>query len=791
MELSLLLLLVLAPLCALTAQDRAHKPGHVSVVILGGTGDLARKYLWQGFFELYINQINSGHSFSFYGGGLSPVNKSTPILFEVIKALKCSKDVSQERCAILREQFLRISKYKQLKTLEEYKDLSKSIEKQLKQEGMKEAGRLFYLSVPAFAYAEIADRINSSCRPPNGAWLRVVLEKPFGHDFKSAQVLATQLGSSLKDEEMYRIDHYLGKQVVANILQFRMQNKKHLDPLWNKHFIERVEIVLKETLDVKGRIAFYDEYGVIRDVLQNHLTEVLTLLTMKLPRDLSDSQEVLTNKLHIFTSLLPLSRNQAVTGQYQNYQQEVREELNKTTGFVTATPTFAAVLAHIDETRYEDMPILMMSGKQLDERVGYARVLFKDNVFCLQNQNSVHCKPKQIIFYFGHGSLNYPAILVSKNLFKPDVVDSEWKEVTEHKDKDVTVLGLPISDYYVQTPILEKEAYTELISHIFAGRRNSFVSTENLLASWDFWSPLLTSITDTFPRIYPGGADNKDMLDIFLKGRDLSYVNEVVIISQDHMSGQNPNNFQVMQGKFRNDEMVSGWTEGLIEKLASDIEEAAEKAILESGVFHLALSGGASPLALFHRLVLHHFAFPWGGTHIWMVDERCVPLNDMESNFRSLHDHLLQHVKIPYYNLHPMPVQLNQRLCVEDDRGTWLYQEEIRKFVNASSFHFVLLGVGFDGHTASLFPGVKPEDHGESLVVFTESPSKPHQRMSLTFNALNRAQKVAILMLGKYKHEAVTQLSRVKGETSQWPVTWVKPDGGSLVWYMDYEALLG
>ncbi|XP_055016044.1 GDH/6PGL endoplasmic bifunctional protein [Boleophthalmus pectinirostris] len=787
----LCVLLLLAPLCVTAAQDEAHKPGHVSVVVLGGTGDLARKYLWQGFFELYINQVSSGHSFSFYGGGLSPVNKSTPVLFEILKSLNCSKDVSKERCAILKEQFLRLSKYKQLKTLEDYQDLSKSIQKKLEQEGMVEAGRLFYLSVPAFAYAEIADRINSTCRPSKGAWLRVVLEKPFGHDFKSAQVLATQLGASLKDEEMYRIDHYLGKQVVANILQFRMQNKKHLDPMWNKYFIERVEIVLKETLDVKGRIAFYDQYGVIRDVLQNHLTEVMTLLTMRLPLNLSNSQEVLTNKLNIFTSLLPLSKNQAVIGQYQAYQREVQQELNKTKEHVSLTPTFAAVLAHIDETQYEDVPILMISGKQLDERVGYARVLFKDNVFCLQNQNSVHCKPKQIVFYFGHGNLKYPAILVSKNLFKPGVIDNEWKEVTEHEDKNVTVLGLPISDYYVQTPKVQKEAYTELISHILAGRRNSFVSTENLLASWDFWTPLLTSITNTFPRIYPGGDANKDMLDILLKGRDLNYINEVVLINNDQKGGQTANTVQIMQGKFRNDEMVSGWTEELIEKLASDIEEAAEKAILESGVFHLAVSGGASPLALFHRLALHHFAFPWRDTHVWMVDERCVALNEFESNFHSLHDHLLQHVKIPYYNIHPMPVQLNQRLCVEEDKGTWLYEEEIKKFVNASRFHFVLLGVGYDGHIASLFPGVKPEHHGESFVVLTESPVKPHQRMSLTFNAINRAQKVAILLIGKYKHEAVIQLSRVKEETTQWPVTWVKPDSGSLIWYIDYEALLG
>ncbi|KAE8298447.1 GDH/6PGL endoplasmic bifunctional protein Glucose 1-dehydrogenase [Larimichthys crocea] len=787
-------LLLLVALCAQGGhgeekREEAQRPGHVTVVIVGGTGDLAKKYLWRGFFELYVNKVKGGNTFSFYGGGLSPADKGKPALFEILKALSCSKDVSQERCALLKEQFLRLTQYRELKTLENYQKLAKDIEQDLKQEGMTEAGRLFYLSVPAFAYADIADKINSSCRPTSGAWLRVVLEKPFGHDFRSAQVLASQLGGSLKDEEMYRIDHYLGKQVVAKILPFRKENKKFLDPIWNKHHIERVEIVLKETLDAKGRIAFYDQYGVIRDVLQNHLTEVMTLLSMKLPKNLSNSEEVLNNKLQIFRSLLPVGKKQAVVGQYQAYKTEVQQELNKTKDHVSITPTFAAVLAYIDDAQYEGIPILMISGKMLDERVGYARIVFKNDIFCVQNHNSVHCKPKQIVFYFGHGSLQYPAVLVSKNLFKPVLKDAEWKEVTEHKD--VNVLGLPISDYYVHTPKEQREAYSELISHIFAGRKNSFISTENLLASWGLWTPLLSSLATSFPRIYPGGAENGDLLDICVKGKEISYNSEVVIISNDQMGGTSAKGFQVMQGKFRGTDMVSAWSEELVNRLAEDLQEAAEAAVRENGVFHLALSGGSSPLALFHRLALHHFSFPWRETHVWMVDERCVPPSEAESNFNTLHDHLLQHVRIPYYNIHPMPVQLNQRLCVEEDRGALLYENEIRALVNGSSFHFVLLGVGYDSHTASLFPGSKWDEHGEKLVVMTESPAKPHQRMSLTFSAINQARRVAVLVMGKGKHELVTQLSRVKDNSDKWPVTGVKPASGTLVWYIDYDALLG
>lgn len=448
----------------------------------------------------------------------------------------------------------------------------------------------------------------------------------------------------------------------------------------------------------------------------------------------------------------------------------------------------SAVLAHIDEAQYDGVPILLISGKMLDERVGYARILFKNDIFCLQNHNNIHCKPKQIVFYFGHGSLKYPAILVSKNLFKPALMD-EWKEVTEHTN--VSILGLPISDYYVQTPTVQREAYAELIANILAGQKNSFISTENLLASWGLWTPLLSGLASSFPRIYPGGADNEDLLDIHLKGYDISYNSEVVIISPDQMGGTSAKNFQVMQGKFRSTDMVSAWAEELVEKLAADLQEAAETAVREDGVFHLALSGGSTPLALFYRLVLHHFSFPWRNTHVWMVDERCVPLTELESNFHSLHDHLLQHVRIPYFNIHPMPVQLNQRLCVEEDGAALLYEKEISKLVNGSRFHFVLLGVGYDGHTASLFPGVKVDGHEESLVALTESPVKPHQRMSLTFNAINQAHHVSLLVMGKGKHELITQLSRMKDNPNKWPVTGVRPTDGKLVWYIDYDALLG
>ncbi|XP_076870414.1 GDH/6PGL endoplasmic bifunctional protein [Brachyhypopomus gauderio] len=763
-----------------------ENPGHVSVVIVGATGDLARKYLWQGFFHFYATNVGKSYTFSFYGGGLASAEKGTPLLFGILKELTCPSELTAERCALVKDQFLRLSQYVQVKTSEDYENLNRQIQQQLEQEGLVEAGRLFYMSIPAFAYADVAEKINSSCRPSAGAWLKVVLEKPFGHDLGSAQLLTTQLGAFLQEQEMYRIDHYLGKQVVSQILPFRKKNNKFLEPIWNKHQIERIEIVLKETLDCKGRIQFYDQYGVIRDILQNHLTEIMTLTMMKVPANLSSSQEILQNKLKVLSGIQHIEKSSVVVGQYQGYTTEVQEELNKTKDDFSLTPTFAGMVIFSTNPQYEGIPIFMTSGKMLDERVGYVRILFKNNIFCIQNYNNVQCKPQQIIFYLGHGELQYPAILVSKNLFKPALVNSGWKEVTEHKD--ISILGLALSDYYIQTPVSPREPYYELISNVFHGRKDSFVSVENLMASWAFWTPLLDSLAHTYPRVYPGGVASGNLLNFQLHGRQVAFANEALVnvIQQ----GQEEN-FQVMQGKYRSAEMVSAWAKELVERLASDLQAVAEEAVQKSGRFHLALSGGSSPIALFLQLALHQYTFPWSSTHVWLADERCVPPNEVDSNFRSIHDQLLQIVRIPYFNIHPMPVQLNERLCVDEDGGALLYENEIKRHMNASSFHYVLLGVGQDGHTASLFQESKLDDHGERLVTLTESPVKPHQRMSLTFTAINKARRVGVLVMGKRKHELVTQLSRIKGESSKYPITRVQPTNGTLTWYIDYDALLG
>ncbi|NXG45267.1 G6PE protein, partial [Psilopogon haemacephalus] len=767
--------------------------GHISVVLLGATGDLAKKYLWQGLFQLYMDQVSSGHSFTFHGAALTAPERGQRLMFDVLKKLACPPDEPPNRCAVLKDQFLKLSQYHQLKTAENYTALNREIETLLRQEGLQEAGRIFYFSVPPFAYTEIARHINSSCRPPAGAWLRVVLEKPFGHDLRSAQQLAAELQSFFREEEMYRVDHYLGKQAVAHILPFRDQNRQFLDPIWNRHHVERVEIVLKETLDAKGRTSFYEQYGVIRDVLQNHLTEALMFLTMELPGNVSRAEEVLQNKLQAFQSLRRLEKGSAVLGQYQAYASQVQEELQKPQGYISTTPTFAGVLIHSDSPRWEGVPFLLASGKALDERVGYVRVLFKNRAYCVQSEalrdaGHSRCAAKQIIFHIGHGALHAPALLVSRNLFRPVMPKGSWREAETRSD--LRLFGQALSDYYVYSPAKEREAYSLLISNIYHGRKDFFITTENLLASWAFWTPLLDSISHRPPRLYPGGVQNQHLLDFEMVGGEVAFAVAEPAALLDP-SPQMPGDYKTIQSTFRQSPLVSAWADDLVAQLAADMEEAASRAVARRGQFHLALSGGSSPVVLFQRLARHHYAFPWQHTHVWLVDERCVPLTDAESNFFSLHKHLLQSVRVPYFNLHPMPVHLNRRLCVEEDRGAELYAQEIAALVANASFDLVLLGLGTDGHTASLFPHSEHGLEGARAVVLTESPVKPHQRMSFSLALINKARQVSVLVLGKGKHDITTLVSRVGRQPRKWPISGVSPSSGQLVWYVDYEALLG
>ncbi|XP_077978873.1 GDH/6PGL endoplasmic bifunctional protein-like, partial [Glandiceps talaboti] len=760
-----------------------------NIVLIGGTGDLAKKYLWQGFFNLYLEKSSEDRIIKFYGAGRTEKEKGEPALQKILEESVSCQNVDRDDCEEMRKQFQQITEYQQLKTVNHYVDLTMKMEKAMADQKADDEGTLFYLSVPPFTYGGIVSSINSECRPPEGSWFRVVLEKPFGHDTESALKLSEDIAAYLKEEEVYRIDHYLGKLGVEQIIPFRFHNKDTYDELWSKEHIERVEIVMKEDMDVKGRMGFYDEYGVIRDVMQNHLTEILALVAMETPNNISDAKEHQLRKLHLMKQIEALTSENCVVGQYEDYNTQLRTELNKP-DFTSHTPTFATVAMQINNPRWKGVPFILMAGKLLDEKTGYVRIVFKQNILCVTKKSDVpnFCHPKQIIFSTSASDSKSPVLLVSKTLPEPKV--SEPLKLLEI-DSNVEYFGLPASHYFAYSSENNPSAYSNLIKAVYEGQKDKFVGTDDLIASWKIWTPLLQSIMGKKPRLYPGGKANSDWLDVVTLGNTVKYTADRSQFAEMDFNYKS-DGIKTIPAEFRNGPLVSGRRDDVIQKLCQSLELLALDFVEMNGVFHMALSGGKTPNLLFKHLVLYAVQFPWQHTHIWQVDERCVDSKSNLLNLNTLKENLLQYVDIPQKNVHSMPVELTKDEYEDGkDLGSAMYEAEIQNIIPHESLDFILLGVGADGHTASLFPG-QPGIEDEDLVKLVDRgpADQSAERLSMSLNLINKAKNVAVLVTGESKKQIVSLLKQVGRDSNKWPITGVNLADGLLAWYVDHDALL-
>ncbi|XP_077869021.1 GDH/6PGL endoplasmic bifunctional protein [Saccoglossus kowalevskii] len=758
-----------------------------NIILVGATGDLAKKYLWQGMFNLFLEKSSNDHIFHFYGSGRTPQETAGPALQKILEEnVKCD-NIDRDDCSVRRRQFIESTEYHQLKSADHYVSLTIKIEKALNALKVNETGTLAFLSVPPFTYADIVNNLHEECRPPD-SWFRVVLEKPFGHDTESAEKLSRDIATSLKEDEIYRIDHYLGKPGVQQIMPFRFDNKDKYDQIWNKDHIERVEIVMKETLDCKGRMNYYDEYGVIRDVIQNHLTEILILIAMETPSNLTDRAEHHRKKLHLLKHVKSLGSDSCVIGQYTNYNTQVKDELKKDDDFQSVTPTFATVAMEINNPRWKGVPFILMSGKMMDEKSGYVRVVFKQNILCgsVPANEFNSCYPRQIVFVTGNSDTKHPILLVSKSLPEPNVRDNLK---ASNLESSADVFGLKKSDYFSYNLVESQDAYSNLITAAYEGRRDSFVGTEDLIASWKIWTPLLQSIKKKKPRLYPGGKSNSDWLNVVTLGNKIEYLYGVNVIDFPPDSV----NTKTIPSHYRSQPLRTGNLNQVIKKLADDIEVLAKESVELNGVFHMALSGGNTPNKLLTHLVLHSDAFPWHHTHVWQVDERCVDLKSNLLNFNHINENLLQYVPVPLHNIHSMPVDLvKNEYEPGKDLGSAVYGAEIENIVPNESMDLILLGVGTDGHTASLFPRQSSNNLENDLVALVNNGPEDvsPKRMTMTLDLINKSKNVAVLVTGGGKKNIVSVLKDAVKDSSKWPITGVELVDGDMAWYIDHDALL-
>ncbi|MBI5533471.1 MAG: glucose-6-phosphate dehydrogenase [Deltaproteobacteria bacterium] len=336
--------------------------------------------------------------------------------------------------------------------------------------------RLFYLATPPSEFASILGNLQGAgliAPPTSGApWTRVVIEKPFGHDLESAKELNRFATSVLDESQIYRIDHYLGKETVQNILVFRFGNSI-FEPLWNRKTIDHVQITAAEDIGVERRGRFYDDNGVMRDVVQNHLMQVLALCAMEQPVSFG-ADEIRDEKAKVLRSLRPITREdvaqQVVRGQYEGYRTEAGVAAD------SRTPTYVAMKVFIDNWRWTGVPFYLRAGKKLRKRMTEIAFHFQPVPFCLFGRDEV-CQLLQ------------PNVLTLR--VQPDEgISLQFCSKVPGDDLSVASVNMDF-DYARAFDKQPLDAYERLLIDCMRGDATRFARRDAVELAWKFVDPVL------------------------------------------------------------------------------------------------------------------------------------------------------------------------------------------------------------------------------------------------------------------------------------------------------------
>ena len=751
----------------------------VTLVVVGGTGDLARRYIWPAAFEQFLADWRSrdcGLSSLFAATRSLVKERDIDMLWESISSnIKCPQEASIN-CFEAKTLFREALHFMQLDGNQTYALLAASIEQHYIRINRTEVGRIFYLAVPSTAYASISRHVDAWGRSGIGeGWVRVVMEKPFGSDLKSAKSLSVELSKFLHEEEIYLVDHYLGKVGLQQITLFRERNRESLGRIWNSGGVQNVEIAVKERIGIDGRSHFYDKYGVVRDVFQNHLTEMLVQTVVALPT-LGEHSNYITHKNRVLSKVYPPKLHSTILGQYSDYHTHLSVDgVMYSSGNASLTPTFAGVAVYLRDPNWLGVPFVLISGKRLNVREAYIRIRFKNLLFHPYPQEPA-CAA-DIVFLVQSEAFEEPGILISEQFNRLHLVPpcKSWLQ------RRVKFEGCPYLFMHLAVSA-PSNSYVSLLVSILQGKKDNFVDPKSLLLSWKIWTPLLLDIEEGSPPLHVYDTDSTGALAFQLHGTKI--FPEFLPNFDDGDSGISKAGVKVrpnihIRSFGKETSLVSGSVVEVATHLSNVISQLAVKTVKEKDSFHVAFPGGSSPVVIYQSLVLEQRqTVPWENVHIWQTDERCVKWNDSSSNFHQLSEHLLSLVAIPHTNTHRMPVSLCGGLCNTTDRGIEMYEWELWLHAPQRGLDLILLGVGSDGHVASVFPEravVKEEGAGVRLVELSDSyPIFVKKRMTLSLDTILKSKKIILLITGGKKQAVYDTLAQCledkrRGEDCSFP----------------------
>jgi glucose-6-phosphate 1-dehydrogenase len=321
---------------------------------------------------------------------------------------------------------------------------------------------LYYLAIPPDAFPQVIARLSAGC-PVDRA--RVVVEKPFGRDLASARELNRTLHRAFSEQRIFRMDHYLGKEAIQNLFYFRFANS-FLEPIWNRNYVASVQLTMAERFGIEGRGAFYDSVGALRDVVQNHMLQVTSLLAMEPPSTL-DGDAMKNEKVKILRAIRPLEANDVVRGQYGGYRNE------KGVAPDSQVETFVAVHLHVDSWRWAGVPFLIRAGKSLP-------------ITATEVVVELRCPPQQIFDEQARQS-NYLRFRLG-----PDRVATAIGVRAKAPGK---LVGRDVELYCSNEQADTMDAYERLLGDALRGDSGLFAEEEAVEAAWRVVEPALRPTT--------------------------------------------------------------------------------------------------------------------------------------------------------------------------------------------------------------------------------------------------------------------------------------------------------
>ena len=449
------------------------------LIIFGGNGDLTKRKIIPALYNLFL-QGRLPEKFAIIGTSRTKFTdeKYRKMLLEGINEFSRTGKAEKENW----EKFSINISYQaaNIKDVASYNDFEMTISK-LKDDWKQDPSILYYCAVSPDLFCTIAENISKSKLENNRETTRIIIEKPFGRDLESAKSLNAKLLTIFEEKQIYRIDHYLGKEVVQNVMAFRFANTI-MEPLWNRTHIEHVQISVTEQIGVEDRGSYFDNAGILRDMIQNHLLQLLCIIAMEPPINF-DADLVRDRKVEVLKAMRKIVPgmidSMAVRGQYGPgwvQGKEVpayREELEVDPD--SNTETYAAMKFYVDNWRWQGVPFYLRTGKRLFKSASHIIIQFKEvphNMFNNEERNL----PKQ------------NRLIIS---IQPDMaIRFQLESKTPGLEMTLNTVDM-VFDYAGKTKIDSPEAYETLLLDVISGDQTLFMRADQVEEAWKVVMPIL------------------------------------------------------------------------------------------------------------------------------------------------------------------------------------------------------------------------------------------------------------------------------------------------------------